>query len=696
MESNPPMLTEDDQEKLELFKNDLTSDADVSDETRDAANEDMRFVNVPGGMWEDFLEDDFDQDRVKLELDLVSDFLQTFIGEWNQNRIGVEFKPDDSLTSKDDSDLINGIYRFDFRKGSGKLATDNAVDEAATCGVGAMKLATVFEDEEDPENDNQSIEWRPVYNAYSTIYWDQSAKRIDKRDANHCTQLDQFTTESFKKQWPDHNAVSAYTPNDRSLLNLNGGTSGKDTVYVGTRYEINKVKVTMHIYNNLQTGKVVAYEDDEHEAIKDELAADDLQVFVRKRQISKQTVDKTVFSGDAILEETRRIAGKWIPIVPFYGYRAYVDGVETYRGLIRKLKDAGRLFNMQVSQLAENAASAGQEVPIFAKSQMLSEGIQDLWADKNNKPYLLVDPLYDENGNIVSAGPIGFNKPPMLDQSTTTLIGIVPDFIQNVTGSAPNEAFDSDMSGKAIKALVKRENMKTQVVMDNIANAVVWSGTVYQSMARDIYNTNRIMQTVGKDGTEGETQLLALVVDEETGMAVEANDLSAKKFQSYADAGPQYETLAEQSVEELKGMMEALGGTPAGQKYMDVMVASMIANVTGVGIEPLKEFNRKVMVAGGMVDPITPEEQQIAQQAQQPKEDPQAKLAEAAAMQQQAEAQSLQASAAQKMADAQKKVAETAKIEADTGLGDRQIQADQQEQMMDNAFKAVEGRSQPN
>ena len=679
-------MSEADTERLAQFKEDITSDAELSDDARDAANEDMRFINVPGGMWEDFLEDDFDPDRVELELDLVSDFLSTYVGEWNQNRIGVEFKADDSKTNKDDADLINGIYRFDFRKGSGKLATDNAVDEAATCGVGAMKLATVFEDEEDPENDNQSIEWRPIYNAYSTIYWDQTAKRIDKRDAGYCTQLDQFTPDGFKKQWPNHQPVSAYTPNDRRGININSG-GVKDNIFIATRYEVVKVKVTMHIYNNLGTGNVEAFEDTDHEEIKDELKQDDLRVFVRTRKISKQVVEKTVFSGDAILEPTRRIAGKWIPIVPFYGYRAYVDGVETYRGLVRKLKDAGRLFNMQVSQLAENAASAGQEVPIFAKSQMLSQDVQDTWADKNNKPYLIVDPLYDENGQLISAGPIGFNKPAMLDQSTTTLLSIVPDFIQNVTGAAPNEAFSSDMSGKAIKALVKRENLKTQVVTDNIANAIVWSGTIYQSMAAEVYNTKRMMQTVGKDGTEGATQLLELVVDQETGMQVEANDLSGKKFQSYADAGPQYETLAEQAVEEAKGMLETLGAMQAGQQYVPVLIATMIENTSGTSMDTLKEFNRKIMVSSGMVKPITPEEEQIAEQAREPKEDPQAKLAEAAAQQQLAEARSLVASADQKTADAEKKRAETVQIQQETGLGDRQIQAKQQENLLDQAFK---------
>ena len=677
-------MSEADTERLAQFKNDAKNDFEVSQDARDAANEDMRFVNVPGGMWESFLEDDFDEDRVKLELDLVSDFLSTFIGEWNQNRTGVEFKADDARTGKDDADLLNGIYRFDFRKGSGKLATDNAVDEAATCGVGALKLATVFEDEEDPENDNQSLEWRPIYNAYSTVAWDASAKRIDKRDASHCTQLEQFTDKGFEKAFPGQKPVSAHMPDDRSVLNDNGSVG---RVFVATRYEVVKVKVTMHIYNNLSSGEVDAYEDADHEEIKDELRDDDLKVFVRKRVISKQTIEKTVFSGDVILEATRRIAGKWIPIVPFYGYRAYVDGVETYRGLVRKLKDAGRLFNMQVSQLAENAASAGQEVPIFAKSQMVSADVQKVWADKNNKPYLIVDPLYDEAGNLVSAGPIGYNKPAALDQSTTTLIQIVPDFIQNVTGSAPNEAFSSDMSGKAIQALVKRENLKTQVVSDNIDNAIVWSGTVYQAMAAEIYNTKRMMQTVGKDGTEGETQLLEVVIDQETGKSYEAHDLSSKKFQSYADSGPQYETLAEQAVEELKGMMLALAGTPAGEKYQDVMVATMIQNISGVGLGPLKEYNRKIMVAGGMVKPITDEEKQVAAQAQEPKEDPQAALAAAAAQQQLAEAESLRASAQQKTADAGKKLAETQEIQQKTGLGDRQIAAAQQSQLLGQVFK---------
>ena len=132
-----PADTDTEDERLIRFKLDIVRDADVTDEQRDQANEDMRFVNVVGGMWEGFLTNDFTEDRVKMEFDLVSDFLQTFLGKWALSPVAVEYKPDDSKTSDDDAELLNGIYRADFRNNSGDIATDLAVDEASI-GFGSL------------------------------------------------------------------------------------------------------------------------------------------------------------------------------------------------------------------------------------------------------------------------------------------------------------------------------------------------------------------------------------------------------------------------------------------------------------------------------------------------------------------------------------------------------------------------------
>ena len=653
-------------EMLDRYKQDIQKDADVVLEQRDKANEDMRFVNVVGGMWEGFLEDQFN-DRTKLEFDIISNYIQRYIGQWNQSRVGVEYKANDRETSDEDADLINGIYRADFREFSGKMSIDNAVDEQATCGYGAFKLATKFVDEEDPENDHQRIEWRPVHNAYNSIYWDKAAKRIDKRDAVHCTELISFTPESFSKKYPDKDPVSAYHPNSRRFYNVDSADAQSSLVYVAKRYEIKREEVNVFVYSNLLDGKVEVYSEEDHKLIEEELETNEFKNFLRKRKILKQSVYMTVFSGADILEKPRRVAGKYIPIIPVYGYHAYIDGCEWYRGLVRKLMDAARLYNMQISQLAENSASTGQEIPIFDPSQM-EGGISELWADRNTKPYLLARALRDNDGNIVAHGPTSYLKPSALDANSQSLLQIVPSFVAATTGGAPQDTIDPNASGKAINALQKREDLNTQAMFDNIANAIEWSGSVYESMAQEVYSEKRSVNTISKDGTESTKELLKNVLDEKTGRLTETNNLEGKKFRVYSDVGPQYDTLRQQTVDDLKGMLEVLRSQEGGQQYTDAIIATILENVTGVGLGPLKDIVRRNMLMQGIVKPETEQEQEMVAASQQPQGDPQAELVAAAAQQAIAEARERESKVLDNTASAQLK-----QVKAQKTLNDIQI-----------------------
>lgn len=687
--TKPEKLTDD--EKLSQFKIDITNDADVVSDQRDKANEDMRFIHVSGGMWEGFLEDEF-SDRTKLEFDIISNHVNRYIGQWNQNRLGVEFKADDSKTSEEDSELLNGIYRADFRRFSGKMSVDNAVDEQATCGYGCFKLATKFVDDEDPENDDQRIEWRPIHNAYNTVIWDKAAKRIDKRDARHCTELIMFTRESFEDAYPGKSAVSAWTPRSRRFNNFE--QSQPEIIYIAKRYEVVRKKVNVFVYNDLTSGKIETYSEEDHKLIEDELKANEFKAFVRKRKIIKQSIETTLFSGEEILEETKRIPGKWIPIIAIYGYHSFIDGVEWYRGLVRKLMDAARLFNMQISQLAENSASSGQEVPIFDPKQM-EGGIGELWADRNTKPYLLARALRDSEGNIIHSGPTSYLKAPQLDGNTQSLLQIVPAFIQDVTGGAPQDTVDPNASGKAIIALQKREDLNTQTLNDNIANAIEWSGEVWASMAEEVYSSKRMVNLIGKDGTESEKQLLKTVLDEQTGKLIQANDLTGKKFRVYADVGPQYDTLKEQTVEDLKGMLVVLGDQPGGQQYTDAIIATILENIDGVGLGPLKDAVRRNMIGQGLIKPETDEEKQQLEAAQEAaaQPDPQQKLVEAAALQAEGEARERESKVADNTASANLKTANTQKVLSDIQIDQAGAQNDRIKTLTDvraQTFKGVQ------
>ncbi len=673
-------------DKLDQFKIDIGLDANVVGVQRDRANEDLRFINVQGGMWEGFLEDQEISDRIRLELDVVADYVHRFIGEWNMNRVGVEFIPDDAATGDDEAEIVNGIYRADFRQYGGKIAIDTAVLEAATCGFGAFKLASAFDDDGDPENDDQHIEHRPIFNAYNAVYFDQAAQWIDYRDARHCAVLKLYSFDSFDAAFPGEDRVSAYEPVDRKFYNSN--TLSRSEVYVASRYDVVHRRKTFFVYRNLAEGRIESYEKADHELVARELRANPAIQFVREREVTKRVIEKTVFSGAKILKPTKEIAGEWIPVIPVFGYRTYVDGVPWYYGLVRKLKDAARLFNMQVSQMAENAAGGGQRVPIFTPEQMENPVIRKQWADKTNKAFLLADSVKDEDGNPIHQGPVGYAEPPAVDPNGAALMEVVPQYVQNVTGGAPQEVVEPRVSGKAMTTSIKRVNLNTQMVMDNIESAVASSGKIYASMAGQIYSTERVLRTLGRDGTNGSITIHQPALDRVSGVVIESNVIRGKKFRVYAESGPQYDSLREQTVDELRSIIPLIQETKGAEQYMPVLLQMLIDAITGVGLSPLKDFNRRQMLIGGLVQPETDEErafvEKMAQQQEQSRaQDPERQLIAAATGQAQAEARNLDSASVQKLADAKKKQAETAEILAEIDQNQQRLALDEQGQVFD-------------
>ena len=407
------------------------------------------------------------------------------------------------------------------------------------------------------------------------------------------------------------------------------------------------------MYENLDLGQVKAVDpdSDEEKQLKSEGWS-----FVRERKIDSKEVLKTVFTAIEFLEDEKRIPGKMIPVIPMYGFRKYIDGIERYRGLVRKLKDANRLFNASISRLAESSAAAGDEIPILTDKQV--EGLEDNWADKTSKAYQVINTLEDANGNDIPAGPVGYLKPPAIDPNTAASAEIVTQFVQRTTGNMSQDQIDPDASGVAIAKWQRLQNLNTQVMTDNIISAKKHSGKVYLSIAEEVYAGKlRTKRLINVDGSSKMAQINTDSLDD-TGGPIQTNTVTGHRFQVDVEIGPQYESQREATVESLERGMNLVGPE---SKYFEPMMSMWLKNISGTGLDEVKEFNRREMIISGMTEPETEEEMKIAQAAAN-QMSPTDKLAEAAATQQQAEAANLMASAQQKMADKMKKEAETVEI----------------------------------
>lgn len=660
----------EDGQKLDLFKRELKSDADATENARESAYNDTIFVDSEGGHWDD---DNtvFKERRVRLQIDMVAAFRDKYVGSYDEKAISVDYTPKAAGTSSDDCKLLDNLFRRDFSTdNSGDVAIKNAIRELATCGMGSLLMDPVFDDPEDQESADKVIGFFPINAAFNTVYWEQGSQWADKRDRDYCTLLWPFTTRRFKKKWPGIPPTSPFEPENyfdgRNTVN----TGGDDTILVGIRYEKKFKREPVFHYYNILSEESVFYGSKEHKERESEFRANQELEFVEEKLTVTQTIEKTVFSGDRILEKTTPIIGKRIPIAMFYANHAIVNNVEYFRGLTRNLKDGQQVLDSQISKVQENAGRSDGEKPIMAPEQMEGDGIQEAWADSTNLSWLPAHPLYDKStGALIAAGPIAFTKPAQSDQNTVGLIDMMTGYLQSATGTAFEDTVDPTTSGKHVEAKIKREREKTSNIDKAVDSGVKTMGDIYKDMAPIVYADVREVMGRNDDGSENIIKVNTPIMDKTAGRMVNSNRLGGKKFSCSANIGPRYESQQEEIVENMKGSMDSIKGSSLEPVLMPMLMATMSQNLTGAGYDPFKKWGRRTLLLMGAVDAQTPEEEQMLQQAQQQAQEPdeQAKLLEAAAMQQEAEARSLDASALQKTADASLKEAQT--VETLAGIG---------------------------
>ncbi|MCP5012449.1 MAG: hypothetical protein GY942_20915, partial [Aestuariibacter sp.] len=285
------------------------------------------------------------------------------------------------------------------------------------------------------------------------------------------------------------------------------------------------------------------------------------------------------------------------------------------------------------------------------------EGKTDQLADKT-LPFHILNDVEDANGNPTPAGPVWYEPPNHVDPNTVASTQVISDYVQRVTGSAPQDQISSEASGVLVDKLRKRENLNTQVPTDNTITSIKHSGKVYESMANEVYADLRTKRSVAEDGSASLQQINTTIIDKESGTQVTANTFIDKRYKVDVQVGPQYESQREATVETLERLIALVG---VESKYFEPMMAMWMKNISGTGLEELKEFNRDQMLRMGLTEPETEEEEQMLAQLSQ-QVDPQEELNASIAAQQQAEARSLDASAEQKLADTMKKKAETVEI----------------------------------
>lgn len=623
--------------------------------------EDRRFYSIAGAQWEGALSLQF-ENKPRLEVNKVHLSVIKIFNEYRNNRISVDFVPKDGSHNDELADTCDGLFRADEKDSGAEEAYDNAFEEAVGGGLGAIRVTTEYEDEEDDENEKQRIRIEPIYDADSSVYFDLDAKRQDKSDAKMCMVIYSMTHEGYREEY-DREPV----PVRKAVTDVEFDWYTPDLVYIAELYVVEMTKETMYFYRTL-TGEEERYSStdfEQDEELEGHLFAQGAKR-VREKKVKQRKVHKYIMDGNEILEDSGVIAGKYIPIIPTYGKRWFVDSVERVMGHVRLVKDAQRLKNMLTSKLAEITALSPVEKPIFIPEQMA--GHETMWADDNikNFPYLLINQLTDAAGNPQPAGPVASVNPPQVPPALAALMQLVDIDMRELLGSSGEaDKMLSHVSGKARSMVEKRIDGQAFIYMDNFSKAIKRVGEVWLSMAKDVYvEKGRAMKTIDPMGQIGQVQLLSLVADENN-KVTSRNNLTEASFDVDVDVGPSSASQREATVQTLIGM----SSTTQDPETRQVLEAMILLNMEGDGISETREYFRKQLVTMGVLPP-TPEE---AEEMAKPKEpSPQDQALLAMAEEANAKAQKAQAEVMKVISIVELNAAKTASTYSDVDMANLQ------------------------
>ena len=645
--------------------------------------EDRRFYSIAGAQWEGPLEEQF-ENKPRFEVNKIALSVMRIINEYRNNRITVDFVPKDGSTDVELASTCDALYRASEQDSGADEAYDNAFEEAVGGGFGAWRLRNVYVDEEDDENDEQKIVFEPIYDADSSVFFDLDAKRQDKGDATRCFVITSMTRESYKVKYDDDP-----TNWPKSIHDHEFDWATPDVVYVAEYYKVEEVRETVRIFQDLSGGETrytrADFEADE--SLEATLLATG-SIEIGQKRVMRKKVHKYTLSGGKVLEDHGIIAGKHIPVIPVYGKRWFIDNIERCMGHVRLAKDAQRLKNMQLSKLAEISALSSIEKPIMTPEQVA--GHQMMWAEDNLKdyPYLLINPVTDQNGNEQAVGPVGYTRSAAVPPAMAGLLSLTEADMRDILGNQEaGEDMQPNMSGKAVELIQNRLDMQSFIYMSNMAKAVKRCGEIWLSMARDIFvEEGRKLKGMEKDGTPDTYELMTPIIDQDSGELTYKNDLTRASFDVAVDVGPTSSSRRAATVRSVTGMLQ-LATDPETQA---VLTSLAMMNMEGEGIGDIRQFFRKKLVRMGVVEPNEAEQEEMAMEAQNQQPDPNAMFLQASAMEAEAKAVKAQADAVKAQADTEYRIAQTAETKADTLKTLAELENDEQRLALETADRLTQ------
>ena len=504
---------------------------------------DVKFANGDsdnGWQWPDDLRKDREANkRPALTINRVAQYVALITNNARQNKPSVNIKPMGQEASYDAAQILEGLIRHIEYISSAQNIYDEATESQVEGGIGYWRIIQKYSDD---TSFDQELMIAPVRDMLS-VFIDCDIKQKDGSDARYGFIFDDIPIKEFEREYPEQDdIVGAGTGLDVSDDWVRDGN-----MRVAEYYRILETKDTL-IHMEDEHGEVAEFKKSDIPS-KYRKRFEDAGENIKTREIVNKQLEWYKIAGSKIIDR-RKLKGKYIPIIRVVGKERIIEGRLERKGHVRALKDPQRMYNYNSSGQVEYGALQTKTPWIVATDAISGNEVAWANANRNNAAYLAFKHK-DEDGMEI--------PPPQRPEAP----GTSPAFIEGMKiASAEMEIASGqhasqqdnpavERTPKAIDARERHGETATYHFIDNLAIAIRQTGRVLLDLIPHIYDTERVIQILGKDGTQTNVKVQPdqkAAYEEQKESQDVTNVLfnpAVGKYEVESDVGPAYASLSD-------------------------------------------------------------------------------------------------------------------------------------------------------
>jgi hypothetical protein len=629
------------QDQLQRAKECYADVRDLWQDNRRRMLDDLRFSNpVEPEQWDaDALTTR--KGRPCLTLDRTNQYIVQVINTARMNKPGINCMPADSRADVDVAEALDGIIRHIEYRSRASIAYDWAMEGAARCGVGWLRVVPRVVD---PRSNLQEICIDRVADHLSCMV---DGDQPDGSDAMNGFAETLIPKKRFKKLYPK-----------ASTHSWDGDAEGwivGDMVRVCEHQYVEEDEAPMLAVQTPDTGEELHLTAEEYKELSARIG---YQPPAREYKAKTRTVKWCTFNGSEILEETI-FPGDFIGMVPVLGYESFIEGKRYICGVTRRLMESQKAYNYERSALVE-AVALQPKAPLGAAAEAI-EGHEAHYENLNTgQPAYLPFNAFDGEGRPLPApqrmAPPAF--PVAFAQGSQMAVGDMEAAIgmtQAVLGM-DNQA----SSGRQERERRQQGQVATFHFVDNLSRSIEHLGRIVVGMIPSIYDTARQAKILGFDGQQGEVSVDPNMEQASIrkGRKVVAINPTVGRYDVRVKTGPGYTTQRQEAAEGMRDALQAAGPAvapvllPAMVKMQDWPDAERISRAllavsppeirAALGddeeeapqlppeaMQQMQQMQQQLQQFTQMLDAAEQEIQRLTAEAQSKEADRQAKLQEA-------------------------------------------------------------------